>query len=158
MATAHATSSLVTEVLGAAEDPQFRDLEVDPIILTADERARGHLRVTSESGRVLKVSLDRGAELSDGDVLTVEGNTKIVVQAQPEDILVLSPPTARQWGVASFVLGNLHRPVRFTDESIHTPYEHSTAQALEEAEIPYERAQAPLVGQRIKAVGGHSHD
>ncbi|KWX68631.1 hypothetical protein ASJ79_17075 [Mycobacterium sp. NAZ190054] len=128
------------------------------MILTADERARGHLKVRSEGGREVRISLDRGSELDDGDVLAMEGNVAVVVQAREEDILVVAPQTAKDWGTAAFVMGNLHRPVRFSDDAMRTPYEHSTGLALDEAGIAYTRTTAPLVGRRIRAVGGHSHD
>ncbi|WP_018602596.1 urease accessory protein UreE [Mycobacterium sp. 155] len=150
------TNNVVTAKLGSIET--IDSVEIDPVILTADERARGHMKVRSEGGREVRISLDRGSDLDDGDVLAMDGHVAVVVQACDEDILVVSPATARDWGAAAFVMGNLHRPVRFSDDAMRTPYEHSTGQALDEAGIAYTRTTAPLVGQRIRAVGGHSHD
>lgn len=150
------TNTVVTAKLGSIAT--MDSVEIDPVVLTADERARGHMKVRSEGGREVRISLDRGCDLDDGDVLAMDGNVAVVVRARDEDILVVSPATAKDWGTAAFVMGNLHRPVRFSDDAMRTPYEHSTGLALDEAGIPYMRMTAPLVGQRIRAVGGHSHD
>ena len=150
------TAAVVTEPLGSISEIDCTD--TDFVVLTAEERARGHMRVRSAAGREIRVSLDRGIDMEDGDVLAMDGETAIIVRAQDEDILLVAPSTERDWGTAAYVMGNLHRPVRFSDDGMRTPYEHSTQQALEEAGIAFRRVTAPLTGRRVRAVGGHSHD
>lgn len=129
----------------------------DVVRLTAEQRERAHLRVRSERGRELVISLPRGEELNDGDVLAVDGQVAIVIAAADEDVLELRPTNGRQWGIAAYQLGNLHRPARFGSEVILTPYEPSTEAALQALSVPCQRTRRPLVGERVRAAGGHGH-
>src|SRR5918996_6299434 len=50
---------------------------VDEVELTAAERERAHLRVRSRGKRELVVSLPRGEELQDGDVIRVDNGVAV---------------------------------------------------------------------------------
>lgn len=150
--------AVITSVLGQLPTVPLAGREMDVVLLTADQRARGHGRLRSNAGRSVRVSLPQGRELNDGDVLVLEEDVAVVVQAADEDVLEVEPETARQWGIAAYVMGNLHRSVRFLEEVMRTPYEPSTATALDEVGVPHRRRSCPLTGERVRAVGAHSHD
>ncbi len=128
---------------------------VDPLELTADQRARPHFRKRTAAGVEVIVSLPRGSHLDDGDVLCLDNGVAVVVRAAPEDLLEVTPRTAREWGVVGYQLGNLHRDVRFQDECLLTPYEHSTEQVLASLGVPCSRITRSFTGARYGAYTGH---
>ncbi|MFO1055656.1 MAG: urease accessory protein UreE [Dongiaceae bacterium] len=149
---------LVTAVLGTAADLASRFRREDPLLLSSEERASPHRLGRTEGGRAVRISLPRGSELQDGDVLAIEDDTAIVVRAAPEQLFVVRPSDAQGWGVAGFQLGNLHRPVRFTDQAMLTPADPMVADLLDRLGIAYERAEVPFVGRRYGSFVGHQHD
>ncbi len=151
--------TVVTEVLGTLSDLGAQIREQDPLFLTSEERASPHMVGHTEQGRDLRISMPRGTELNDGDVLALDGGTAIVVQAAPEELFVVSPEGAYSWGVAGYQLGNLHRPVRFTDDAMLTPADPMVADLLNRLDIAYERKIMPFVGRRYGShTGGHHHE
>ena len=147
----------ITEVLGRADELPDGVRVTDVVQLDSDERLRGHQRVRSRAGRELYLSLPRGSELADGDVLVVEGGAAIVVRAADEDLLELVPRTAREWGLAAWGLGNLHRPARFGDGGILTPYDPAAEALARKLGVDCARVHRSFVGERLGAITGHGH-
>jgi urease accessory protein len=151
--------SVITAVLGRIADFEDRVREQDPLLLSSEERASPHMLGHTEGGRSLRISMARGTELNDGDVLALDGEVAIVVQAAAEELFVVSPTDAYTWGVAGYQLGNLHRPVRFTEDAMLTPADAMVADMLGRLAIPYERKTMPFVGKRYGShIGGHHHE
>jgi urease accessory protein len=148
---------VVASVLGnvAELDPPIET--VDQLELTAEERERAHLRARSTGNRELIISLPRGEELHDGDVVYVEGGVAIVVVAAPEDLLEVRPRTTREWALAAYQLGNLHRPARFLPDAILTPYDRSSEEAMRALGVPARQTTCGFVGERCGALMYHQH-
>ena len=149
--------AVITKVLGRIDDPENGGVARDPLWLTSEERASAHMVGRTEAGRTVRISLPRGTELQDGDILMREGDTAVVVCASPEPLYVISPDTAFGWGVAGYQLGNMHRPVRFTDDAMLTPADPMVADLLARLDIPYRARTMPFVGKRFGAFTGHHH-
>ena len=149
--------AVVTAVLGTVEALRDRIESEDPVLLNSEERASAHLVGRSEGGRAVRISLPRGTEINDGDVLALEGTTAVVARAAPEALYVVRPDDAYTWGVAGYQLGNLHRPVRFTDEGMLTPADPMVADLLTRLGIAFEERTIPFVGRRYGAHGAHHH-
>ena len=149
--------AVVTAVLGTVESLRGRFESEDPVLLNSEERASAHLVGRSEGGRDVRISLPRGTEINDGDVLMLDGTTAVVARAAPETLYVVSPDDAYTWGVAGYQLGNLHRPVRFTDEGMLTPADPMVADLLSRLGIAFEERTMPFVGRRYGAHGAHHH-
>jgi urease accessory protein len=148
---------VVAEVLGNLSDFDHGVEAVDELELTADDRERAHRRVRSKGNRELIISLPRGAELHDGDVVYVDNGVAVVVVAAPEDVLEVSPRTTREWALAAYQLGNLHRPARFLADAILTPYDRSTQEVLGGLGLRARRVTRGLVGERYGAVAHQHH-
>lgn len=130
----------------------------DRLVLDADQRASPHFSAFTESGRRLRVSLDRGAELEDGDVLIADSGFAVAVAAAEEDLIVLRPGNAiRDWAVACYQLGNLHRPLRVTGQDILTPRDAQVEAMLTKLGIPFRAARQPFTGERLGKAAGHHH-
>jgi len=147
----------VAAVLGKLAELDRPVESVDELELTTAERERAHLRVRSRGNRELIISLPRGEELHDGDVVHVEGGVAIVVVAAPEDVLEVSPRTTREWTLAAYQLGNLHRPARFLGDAILTPYDRASAEVLRALGVPTHRTTRGFVGERCGAFVPHHH-
>jgi urease accessory protein len=148
---------VVAEVLGKLADFDPGVEKVDELELTAEDRERAHRRVRSKGNRELIISLPRGAELHDGDVVYVDHGVAVVVVAAPEDVLEVSPRTTREWALAAYQLGNLHRPARFLADAILSPYDGSIQEVLCGLGLRARRVRRGLVGERYGAVVHHHH-
>jgi len=149
---------VITAVIGPVSEMATITGGEDALFLTSEERSSAHMSAVTEGGRAVKISLPRGTELNDGDVLCVEGDTLIVARAASERLFFIAPTTALEWGVTAFHLGNLHRPVRFRDDAMLTPADAKVADVLRASGITFETCDAPFVGVRYGAYAGHDHD
>ena len=148
---------VVAAILGKLAELDRPVETVDELELTTAERERAHLRVRSRGNRELIISLPRGEELHEGDVVHVEGRVAVVVVAAPEDVLEVSPRTTREWALTAYQLGNLHHPARFLGDAILTPYDRSTDEVLLALGVATRRATRGFVGERCRAVMHHHH-
>ncbi|MGA0533017.1 hypothetical protein [Hansschlegelia sp. KR7-227] len=131
---------------------------VDALELTSEERASPHFSARTLGGRQVRVSLPRGTELQDGDVLLREGALAVVVRAAAEKLLWLTPRgNDVEWRAACYQLGNLHRPARFLAEGILTPRDPMVLQMLRGLDVAVEEVTRPFVGRRFGAAGAHHH-
>lgn len=150
--------NVVTEIVGTLSTLQQSIKQTDPLILTSEERLSPHMLGRTVGDRALRISLPRSAELLDGDVLAIEEDVAIVVEAAPEDLLIISPDDKLTWGVVGFQLGNLHRPVRFTETSILTPADPLVAEMLQRIGIAFEQRVTPFIGHRYRSqASSHAH-
>ena len=149
--------AVVTAVLGTVDSLRDRIESEDPVLLNSEERASAHLVGRSVGGRAVRISLPRGTEINDGDVLALDGTTAVVARAAPEALYVVRPEDAYTWGVAGYQLGNLHRPVRFTEDGMLTPADPMVADLLTRLDIAFEERTIPFVGRRYGAHGAHHH-
>lgn len=149
-----ANRDVVTEVLGKVSDFEGKVKGFDRLPLTSEERSNPHMVGHTEGGRTIKISLKRGVELYDGDVISVDENIAVVIAAAEEDLFVLSPRDPLEWGIAGYQLGNLHRPVRFTHEAMLTPADVTVGNVLDRLNISYTRGMTPFAGKRY---GSHHH-
>ena len=148
---------VVEAVLGSLTELDQPVEAVDELELTTEERERAHLRARSRANRELIISLPRGEELHDGDVVYVKDGVAVVVVAAPEDVLEVSPRTTWEWALAAYQLGNLHRPARFLPDAILTPYDRSSAEMLQALGVATRRVNRGFVGERSKALTDHHH-
>ena len=154
--------SIITAVIGKRNEIDSK-YGIDPLLLTSDERASAHFLARTASGRIVRVSLPRGTDLQDGDVLAIEGHWAIVVTAAEEDLLFIQPGSDDiHWWAACYQLGNLHRPARFLDDGILTLGDPMVMQILAGLGVRVERVRRPFVGRRFGSAQGlhhgHTHD
>jgi urease accessory protein len=151
-------AAVITHVVCRLSELQLPDLELDEVLLTSDERLRGHGKLRTGTGRELFVSLDRGEELEDEDVLEFANGVATVVRAAPEDMLELRPESRLEWGLIGWGLGNLHRPARFDGDAVLTPYIASSEVLAQQLAVASQRVTRPFVGHRLGAVTGRGHN
>ncbi|GGC59017.1 urease accessory protein UreE [Chelatococcus reniformis] len=148
---------IITSIIGRLPEMGWTET-VDWVELTSEERASAHFVTETEAGRPIRVSLERGVELQDGDVLAVDGDIAIAIRAKPEHLLLVRPGTDPiLWWAACYQLGNFHRPARFLADGILTPDDPLAAQMLRALGLAAERVHVPFVGRRFGAAGAHHH-
>lgn len=111
----------INSVLGSRIDPAFHDrlhhLEhvgaVAVVTVATDDLDRRRLRVTSDAGEDVAITLPRDQKLFDGAVLLLEEDRALVVRAGVQRWLRISPRTAGDALELGYHCGNLHWRVRF---------------------------------------------
>jgi urease accessory protein len=149
--------SVITRVIRQRHGPPVEPV-ADRLVLDADQRASPHFSAFTEGGHRVRVSLERGAELEDGDVLAADDGFAAVVIAADEDLIVLHPGNGiRDWAVTCYQLGNLHRPLKVLGEDILTPRDAQVEAMLSRLSIPFRAARRPFIGERLGKAAGHHH-
>ena len=70
----------------------------DVLSLPYDERKKSRLRVTSERGQEVAITLERGSALREGDLLAADGGEVLLVRAVVSHTLAGVDPRERQLG------------------------------------------------------------
>ena len=149
--------TVITKKWGRRED-LAENCGIDPLVLNSEERARAHLVAETASGRRVRISMERGVELQDGDVLYIDGDWAITVSAAEEDLLFIRPggdPII--WWATCYQLGNLHRQARFLPEGILTPSDPMAIMILRGLGASVEEVRKPFAGRRFGAADHHGH-
>jgi hypothetical protein len=73
---------VATRVQGKLAEPAFAGRPIEWVTLDFHAMARSHLRVTTDAGTDLGISLPRGERLADGDVLHVDAERIVAVRAR----------------------------------------------------------------------------
>ncbi len=123
-------------------------------MLTAEERRWGRRRVVTRGGRELVLALPTGSVLAPGQVLHVEADWYVVVEAAPEAVLAMRPRSREEGLRIAFEVGNRHFTLAVDGERLLVPDDPAMDQVLQRLGIPFERTHAVFVplGQ------GHRHD
>jgi urease accessory protein len=103
---------------------------LETVDLTPLEAQKGRLRIVTDGGTPLGMSLGRGSVLRDGDVLYLNESEErmIVARLKPEEVLIITlKPAASQNDLLraavqlGHILGNQHWPVKIEGMSVYVP-------------------------------------
>ncbi len=154
-------AEIISRVVGTTAnlDPHFG---IDPLVLTSEQRASGHFKAKTIAGREVRVSMPRGTELQDGEVLYYDRTWAIAVTVAEEELILLEPGSDPVlWAAACYQLGNLHRPARFLENGVLTPVDQMVVSQLRQLGIPFRLERRAFIGRRFGAAHGHhvhAHD
>jgi urease accessory protein len=129
--------------------------ERDTLRLTWEERRWTRKRVVTAAGRTVALALPTGSVLRDGDVLAVEEEWCLVVEARPEPVLAALPRDRAEAIRLAFDVGNRHFSLALDGEVLLVPDDAAMVQLLTRSGVSWERRQAvfdPIAG------GGPGHD
>ena len=145
---------VVTGLRGHIDERELAGRERDVVVMTAEERRWGRRRVVTVGGRELGLALPTGSVLTPGEVLHVEDDWYVVVEAAPEPVLVVVPRSREEGLRVAFEVGNRHFTLAVEDERLLVPADPAMEQLLRRLAVPFERARAVFV-----PLGhGHRHD
>ncbi len=149
---------IVEQIVTHLEDlsPECRGgRHLEKVYLSSDDLVKRIQRVVTDHGRELGISLRQPVDLRNGDVLYMDDHHLIVVEVQPEDLLVIRPRNMQEMGDIAHRLGNRHLPAQFDNDRMLVQYDYLIEDLLEEGGIPFSR-ETVKVKQPFRH-SGHSH-
>jgi urease accessory protein len=150
-----AAALLVTRVHGHASADELAGKERDVLRLSWHERRWTRRRTVTGSGRAIALALPTGTLLAPGEVIAVDADWFLVVEARPEPVLAVFPRSADEAVWIAFDVGNRHFPLALAGDALLVPDDTAMEQMLARTGVPWERRDAlfePIGG------GGHRTD
>jgi len=131
-----------------AEPPPPSSLP-EPLVLTWEERAKTHQRVTTQAGREIGIKLPTGSRLLPGTVLYVGDTFHVEVAAACEEVWLIRTTDVRALLRVAYEIGNRHFPIDPGDDSVAVLYDHTLAELWDRLGVVAQRVRQPfLSGQR----------
>jgi len=116
----------------------------DLLVLTWEERAKTHQRVTTLAGREIAIKLPTGTQLLPGTVLYVGDTFHVEVAAACEDVWLIRTADARTLLRVAYEIGNRHFPIDIGDDTVAVLYDHTLAELWERLGIVGQRVRQPF--------------
>jgi urease accessory protein len=129
--------------------------ERDSVCLTWEERRWTRKRAVTAAGRMVALALPTGSVLRHGDILAVQPDWYLAVEARPEPVLAAFPRDRAEAIRLAFDVGNRHFSLALDGEAMLVPDDVAMEQLLTRLGVPWERRRTvyePIGG------GGHRHD
>lgn len=136
-----------------AADLQGR--KCDSLILNSEQRRWVRGLFTTTHGREVALALPTGTVLRPGQILWVEDDWYLQVEASPEPVLRISPVDAQNAVRIAFEVGNRHFPLAIDEETLLVPDDPAMVQLLNRLGVMWERANT--VFQPVGQAHRHEH-
>lgn len=146
---------ILDKILGNIKDMEDIHCHIERIYLESDELLKRVLRVTSDHGHEYGISLPKGSEMRDGDILFNDGHNMVVISVKEDDVIVITPRDINEMGEVAHNLGNKHLPVQIEDGKIIIQYDYLVEKFLQNLQVNFERKNMKLK-QAFRHVD-HSH-
>ena len=146
---------ILDKILGNIKDMEDIHCHVERIYLESDELLKRVLRVTSDHGHEYGISLPKGGEMRDGDILFNDDHNMVVISVKEDDVIVITPRDINEMGEVAHNLGNKHLPVQIEDGKIIIQYDYLVEKFLQDLQVNFERKNMKLK-QAFRHVD-HSH-
>jgi len=138
----------------------------ETISLSFDERKRGRLKITTDSGNDAGIQIERGHVLRHGTVLTNEQGEYLTVLASNESVTTAKVEDATLFARGCYHLGNRHVPLqigegflRFQEDYVLEDMLHGLGIHAVHEQAPFEPENGAYAPGTGKAHGhSHSHD
>jgi urease accessory protein len=143
--------TIVTGTRGHVREADLAGRERDVVVMTAEERRWGRRRVVSLGGRELALALPTGTVVEAGDVLHLDTDWYVVVEAAAEAVLAIRPRSRAEEVRVAFEVGNRHFTLALDGEWVLVPDDPAMEQLLQRLGVPFERRRAAFVPL------GHGH-
>jgi urease accessory protein len=152
---------IIEKPMGAISEPEFSALAQDTVDIAWFDAGKRLGRITTHSGLELGIRLNREAEkrgLHNGDVLSVQDGTAVVVHIIPTECLVVAAPERDSLIRLCYEVGNRHASLFFDEkaEVFLLPYDEPMELLIKSLGLTPERKQAQLLAQqRVGSAHGH---
>lgn len=134
---------IVKNILGNIKDYSLDGKTVHKVNISADDRLKHIIRVESENGVEIGISLESG-HLHNGDILAQDGTNLYVVDFLPQEVILIKCVDLMQMAFVAHSIGNRHTPAVFEDGMMIIEDDYLIAQWLDDHQIPYERCKKVL--------------
>ncbi len=155
---------VITEPRLHVQAEALRGKARDTLRLAWEERRWTRKRVFTTGGREVALALPTGSVLEPGDVLAVETDWYLAVEARPEPVLAACPRSRDEAIRIAFHVGNRHFALALDGDLLLVPDDAAMEQLLSRLGVIWERRQAvfdPIGGGRhdpgASPLGGHTH-
>lgn len=157
---------IVEEIAGNLNLTEPGNRKIDRVRLDHEEIRKPHQKVTTESGRVIGISLPEGEHLHHDDVLYQDNAEIITVELKEEEVFEIRPKNNLEWAKAAFNIGNMHQSAYLYPDCIRVPYDYVLENMMEALGVEYSRefrkldgipANLPASGSRHAHSHNHSH-
>ena len=148
---------VITEAAGPVDPATLAGRPRDTLCLTWEERRWTRKKVVTTAGREIALALPTGTVLGPGDVLAVEEDWYLVVEARPEPVLALFPESHEAAVHIAFDVGNRHFSLGCDGDTLLVPDDTAMEDLVRRLGVRWERREA--VYAPIDAPnhgGGHS--
>ncbi|MBZ7986423.1 urease accessory protein UreE [Campylobacter sp. Cr9] len=134
---------IVKTILGNISNYDTKGKAIDNVKVAPDDRLKHILRLVSDSGVEIGVSLD-GGHFHNGDVLAENDEKIFVVECLPQNVILIKPKDIMQMGFVAHSIGNRHMPAVFEDGFMIVEDDYLIAEWLDDNHIDYEKTQKVL--------------
>lgn len=149
---------IFNKVIGNINDmPSLEEVHIEKIYLNSEDLLKRILRVTSDHNREYGISLEKGDNLKDGDLLYKSDNNFIIVKVNSEDVLVIKPSNMTEMGKIAHELGNRHLQAQFENEKMIVQYDNLVEEKLKKDKLNYSREKIKLKKAFRHVEFGHTH-
>jgi urease accessory protein len=145
---------VVTALAASVVEGELARRERDSLVLTAEERRWGRRRVRTRAGREVVLALPTGSLLVPGEVLHVEADWYLVVEAAEEPVIAVTPASRDEAIRVAFEVGNRHFTLAVDGASLLVPDDPAMEQLLVRLGVPWTRRRAIFT----PLGAGHRHD
>lgn len=112
----------------------------DSVVLNWRDRRKSRQKVKTAKGVELTLALPTGTILKDGDILYRDDRWVIIVEAEKEEVLVISFEQAAQAAAIAYELGNRHLPLSIHRAVLMIPEDPVVEKLLQQSHIDYQYA------------------
>lgn len=134
---------IVKTILGNIKNYDTKGKIIDNVKVSPDDRLKHILRLKSDSGVEIGLSLDSG-HIHNGDILGEDNERVFVIECLPQNVILIKPKDMMQMGFVAHSIGNRHMPAVFEDGFMIVEDDYLIIEWLEENHISYEKTQKVL--------------
>ena len=155
---------VITERASPVASGNLEGRRRETLCLTWEERRWTRRRVVTSSGREVALALPTGSVLQPGDVVAVEADWYLQIEARPEPVLTVTPRNREEAIRVAFDVGNRHFPLAIDGSDLLVPDDTAMEQLLVRLGLVWRRCTAvfaplgaPAHDHGRSALDGHSH-
>lgn len=127
------------------------------VVLNHEQRDRGRLRLTSESGEEVRVFLDRGKPLLVGEYLKASCGRYVKVEGAQESVAHASCDDWHTFARACYHLGNRHTKMEVGERWLRIKPDHVLEEMLVQLGLVVSHEEAVFVPESGAYSHGHHH-
>lgn len=130
---------IVNKILGNIKNFKINNKSIIKVKINPDDRLKKILRLKADNGIDFGINLDDDIILKDGDILDVNDKEIFIIQALPQDVIIIKPKSITQMGFIAHFIGNKHTPAIFENDEIIVEYDYLLENWLNEQNISFTR-------------------
>jgi urease accessory protein len=144
---------VITEPPRAVEAAALAGKARDTLRLAWEERRWTRKRVTTTAGREVALALPTGRVLEPGEIIAVDAEWYLAVEARPEPVLAIFPGSHEEALRIAFDVGNRHFSLALEGDALLVPDDTAMEQLVRRLGSRWERREAVY-----SPLGGGGHD